>query len=157
MKVIILYESFFGNTEKIAQAIAEPFGNAVLLKRIDNVSLNELKGIELLIVGSATRGFRPCEKTKAFLNSIPENGLKEIKVAAFDTRILLETIKSKPLRFMVKTGGYAAKHIAISLQTKGGKLIAPPEGFLVTGEEGPLADGELERARNWSAQFIQQG
>ncbi len=70
---------------------------------------------------------------------------------------MLETIKSKPLRFMVKTGGYAAKHIANTLQTKGGKLVAPPEGFLVSGEEGPLADGELERARNWSAQFIQQG
>ena len=157
MKAIILYESFFGNTEKIAQAIAEPFGNAVLLKTIDNVSLNELKEAELLIVGSATRGFRPCEKTKAFLKSIPENGLNGVKTAAFDTRIMLETIKSKPLRFMVKTGGYAAKHIANTLQKKGGKLVAPPEGFLVTGEEGPLADGELERARNWATQFVQQG
>lgn len=157
MNVLILYESFFGITEKIAQAIAEPFGNAGLLKKIDNVSLNELKEVELLIVGSATRGFRPCEKTKAFLKSLPANGLKDVQVAAFDTRIMLETIKSKPLRFMVKTGGYAAKQIVSSLQKKGGKLLAPPEGFLVIGEEGPLADGELERARNWSAQFIKQG
>ncbi len=157
MKTIILYESFFGNTGKIAQAIAEPFGNAALLKKIDDVNLNELTGFELLIVGSATRGFRPCEKTKAFLKSIPENRLNGIKVAAFDTRILLETIKSKPLRLLVKTGGYAAKHIASALQKKGGKLVAPPEGFLVTGEEGPLAEGELERARNWATQFVQQG
>jgi flavodoxin len=157
MYVSILYESFFGNTEKIAQAMAEPFGSAVLLKKIDNVSFDELTEVELLVVGSPTRGFRPCEKTKAFLKSIPENGLNGVKVAAFDTRIMLETIKSKPLRFMVKTGGYAAKHIAKTLQKKGGKLVAPPEGFMVTGEEGPLADEELERARNWAVQIIQQG
>lgn len=154
MKAIILYESFFGNTGKIAQAIAEPFGSNAILKKIEDAKWHEITDVELLVVGSATRGFRPCEKTKAFLKSIPENGLNGVKTAAFDTRIMLETIKSKPLRFMVKTGGYAAKHIASTLQKKGGKLVAPPEGFLVTGEEGPLADCELERARNWSAQFI---
>jgi hypothetical protein len=72
-----------------------------------------------------------------------------VRVAAFDTRIVLETIDSKALRFLVDKGGYAASTIAKTLEKKGGKLTAPPEGFFVTGEQGPLKDGELERAADW--------
>ena len=32
----------------------------------------------------------------------------------------------------------------------GGKLAAPPEGFIVLGTQGPLLDGELERAAKWA-------
>jgi len=60
------------------------------------------------------------------------------------------SIDSSVLRFIVKTGGYAAKSIANRLKKKGGDLIMPPEGFLVTGEEGPLQEGELERAADWA-------
>ncbi len=41
--------------------------------------------------------------------------------------------------------GYAAGKIADSLQQNGGKLMAEPEGFIVKGRNGPLADGELDR------------
>ena len=77
-----------------------------------------------------------------------------VKVAAYDTRMALSEIESKSLRFIVKTGGYAAKHIAASLKKKGGELIAPPEGFLVAGEEGPLLKGEEERASNWAKNLL---
>jgi DNA-binding CsgD family transcriptional regulator len=42
--------------------------------------------------------------------------------------------------------GYAAGKIAGSLKTKGGTLILSPEAFFVKGKEGPLKEGELERA-----------
>jgi hypothetical protein len=83
------------------------------------------------------------------LKNLPENCLQGVKVVAFDTRILLSDIKSAPLRFIVKTGGYAAKPISKMLTEKGGKLILPPEGFFVAGDQGPLKDGELERATRW--------
>jgi hypothetical protein len=73
-----------------------------------------------------------------------------VRVAAFDTRIVLETIDSKALRFLVDKGGYAANTIAKTLEKKGGQLAAPPEGFFVTGEQGPLKDGELEHAADWA-------
>ena len=107
-------------------------------------------GIKILI----TRGFRPCEETTKFLNNLSKNQLKGIKVAAFDTRIELNTISSKSLRFIVKTGGYAARHIAKRMVKKGGKLIAPSEGFLVTSEKGPLCKGEIERAGNWMRSLL---
>jgi flavodoxin I len=50
----------------------------------------------------------------------------------------------------VKLFGYAAEPIAAKLQKKGGTLAAPPEGFFVGGTEGPLKEGELERAAQWA-------
>jgi hypothetical protein len=58
------------------------------------------------------------------------------------------------LRFIVNTGGYAASTIAKALKKKGANLIAAPEGFLVTGEQGPLKDGELDRAAEWAKQIV---
>ncbi len=152
MKVLIVYDSFFGNTEQIAQAISDslsPKENVETL-RVNDVKIEKITGLDLLIVGSPTRAFKPTKAIVNFLNKIPSNGLKSVKVSAFDTRILLSSIKSSALRFIVKIGGYAAKSVANRLKKKGGDLIMPPEGFLVTGEEGPLKDGELERAADWA-------
>jgi flavodoxin len=145
MKFLVLYESFFGNTEVIAQTIATALEAQVL--PVNQASLETTRGVNLLVVGSPTRGFRPSEETAKWLKSLPKSHLKGVCVAAFDTRIWLDTIDSKALRFIVDKGGYAASAIAKTLAKKGGELVAQPEGFLVTGEQGPLMDGELERVR----------
>ena len=49
-----------------------------------------------------------------------------------------------------KTGGYAAPSIAKRLEKAGGRLAVPPEGFAVVGTEGPMKQGELERAAEWA-------
>jgi flavodoxin I len=77
-----------------------------------------------------------------------------MKVAAFDTRIAVEDVKNGFLTFMVKIFGYAAKPIADGLKKTGGVLVVVPEGFFVKGSEGPLRDGELERAASWASQVI---
>ena len=152
MKVLIVYDSVFSNTEQIAQAISDSLGSKenVETLRVNDVKIEKITGLDLLIVGSPTRGFRPTKAITNFLKRISTNGLNGVKVAAFDTRFSLSSIESSVLRFIVKTGGYAAKSIANRLKKKGGDLIMPPEGFLVTGEEGPLKKGELERAADWA-------
>jgi menaquinone-dependent protoporphyrinogen IX oxidase len=101
MKTVVLYESFFGNTRQIAEAIGNTLAqnNEVRILNVSEIPWNEISDAEILIVGSATRAFHPCEATKVFLKNIPENGLSGKKVAAFDTRILLSEIqfKSGPL------------------------------------------------------------
>jgi flavodoxin len=149
MKTLILYDSIFGNTQKIAQAIATALDCPDVLQVV-NANLNQLSGLDLLIVGSPTRGFRPTPAITAFLKSIPKHGLQGVNVAAFDTRIELSTISSGVLRTMVNFFGYAAQPIAKQLQKKGGNLILPPTGFFVDASEGPLTTGELERAAIWA-------
>jgi len=75
-------------------------------------------------------------------------------VAAFDTRFKADELDSAGLRFVAKTGGYAAKCIASQLKKAGGNLVVPPEGFYVEDTEGPLKAGEFERARNWVIQLL---
>ena len=159
MKILIVYDSAFGNTEEIAIAIGEALG---LKKYIDVIKAFEvtsehykrIKYLNLLIVGSPTQKFSPIGGINSFIKNIPKNSLKGVKVAAFDTRFTENEIeKIRILAFFVKIFGYAAKKIADKLIKKGGMLIAPPEGFFVQDTEGPLLDGELERARRWAKQI----
>lgn len=156
MKGLIVYDSVFGNTEKIAQAIGAALATqgSVETLPVGQVMAEKIHELDLFIIGSPTRGFRPTEAVTKFLNSLPRNHLNGVRVAAFDTRMALDKIESSALRFIVDKGGYAASTIANALKKKGGKLLAVPEGFLVSGEEGPLQDGELERAANWARQFM---
>ena len=151
MKVLVVFDSVFGNTRQIATAIGGGINTnaAVEICEASNFSHEKLQGLNLFIVGSPTRGFRATPLVVNLLKNLPENSLQGIKVAAFDTRILLSDIKSAPLRFIVKTGGYAAKPISKMLTEKGGKLILPPKGFFVGGDQGPLKEGEVERAAGW--------
>ena len=148
MKTLVIYDSVFGNTGKIAQAIAAALDTSAI--HVSQADVGQLRDLDLLVVGSPTRGFRPTDGISKMLNELPKNHLTGVRLAAFDTRILLETIDSKALRFLVDKGGYAAITIAKTLEKKGGQPAASPEGFFVTGEQGPLKDGELERAADWA-------
>jgi len=150
---MVVYDSVFGNTERIAQEIGHGLGSQedVLTLRADNVSLEQLQGLDILVVGSPTRRFRPTAATVRLLKSIPADGLRGVKVAAFDTRIPADDIaKSRILSFLVRLFGYAAEPIADRLRKKGGELVVSPEGFFVQGTEGPLREGERERAADWA-------
>ena len=152
MKTLIVYDSVFGNTEQIARAIGSSLGSKENVEtfRVSDIKSEQLIGLDLLIVGSPTRAFKPTKAITNFLKKIPSNGLKGIKVAAFDTRISTIDMNSRLLSILVKLFGYAAKPIADRFEKKGGDLIVHPEGFFVKGTEGPLKDGELERAANWA-------
>ncbi|MGB7000759.1 MAG: nitric oxide synthase [Halobacteriota archaeon] len=127
----------------------------VEILRVSDVKLEQLTGLELLIVGSPTRQFRPTAAINNLLKRIPKNGLKSVKVAAFDTRFTMSAIEeSRVLPFFVRLFGYAAKPISDRLKKKGGDLIIPPEGFFVERVEGPLKEGELERVADWAKQII---
>lgn len=152
MNVLIIYDSMYGNTEKIARAIGEAVTGDVQVLHAGEVSNNDVKSVDLLVAGSPTQGFRATKPVQAFIDGIPKDALKNKKVAAFDTR-MPETEVSKGLRFIMKMGGYAAPRIAGALKKKGGKPVMPPEGFLVKGKEGPLKEGELERAAGWAKEI----
>jgi hypothetical protein len=68
-----------------------------------------------------------------------------MRAAAFDTRMD---------RSAVVTGA-AARGIARRLRRRGYEVLAEPESFLVEDSEGPLAEGELDRARAWGESFVE--
>lgn len=157
MKTLVVYDSVFGNTEKIARAIATGLGSAapVEILQAGVVLPEQLAGAGLLVVGSPTRGFRPTDSVAGLLKRIPAKALNGTRVVAFDTRLKADELDSAGTRFIVNAGGYAAKRIANMLKKAGGNLIAPPEGFYVEDTEGPLKAGELERAARWAAGLVE--
>jgi len=158
VRVLTVYDSYFGNTEKIAHAIGNALDSQgdVEVLRVGKVKPEQVIGLELLIVGSPTRKFRPSAPITRLLKGIARNGLVGIKVAAFDTRFSASDQESAFLRTLLNTFGYAAKPIADRLVRVDGELIIPPEGFIVVGTEGPLKEGELERAADWARRIVAQ-
>lgn len=157
MKVIIIYDSIFGNTEKIARAIGTAFPSEdVQILKVTTADPVQICA-DLLIVGSPTRGFKATPAITSFLAKIPAQGLKGIKTAAFDTRIAENDIGNKLLRFLMKTFGYAANPIATRLQRKGGTQVSAPAGFYVEDSRGPLKNREPERAAEWAKNIILSG
>lgn len=152
MKALVVYDSFFGNTEKVAQAVGDALAGAyeVSVVRVSDANLGLLAGVDLLVLGSPTRGFSASPLTKAFLKAIPAGGLKGVRVTAFDTRMDVKQVNNAFLTFMERIFGYAAEPLAKGLERKGGALAAPAAGFFVEASEGPLRDGELERAAQWA-------
>ena len=154
VKTLIVYDSVYHNTEKIALAIgtAFPAGSVKVLKA-GAVHKSDLEGVNLFIVGSPTQGGRATQALQTFFGEIPEKGLKNVAIAAFDTRMTGEK-NSRAMRMFVKLFGWAAGRIAETLKSKGGNLIVSPEGFIVEGRKGPLKAGETERAAAWGKQIF---
>ena len=145
MKALIIYDSVYGNTEKIAKAIGDVLANDVKVLRVSEVNSSQLEPVDLLIIGSPTQGGRPTKAMQTLLKDLPESVVKSASVATFDTRL-----QSK----FASIFGYAAGKIASRLKDKGGNLISSPEGFLVSGNKGPLKEGELERAAGWAKEIL---
>lgn len=149
MKAVVIYDSLYGNTEHIAQAIGEGLTGDVTVVRVGDVNASELKTCDLLIVGSPVHDGRATPAINALLQQFPAHALEGKRVAAFDTRFEVEA-QGIGLRIVMSVMRSAAERIAKALATKGGRLVAEPEGFIVEQKEGPLKQGELERARKWA-------
>jgi flavodoxin I len=152
MKTFIIYDSWYGNTEKIARAIGDGLASEVKVMRVGEVNPSELKTCDLLIVGSPVHGGRATPELESFIKKLPAYYLEGISAAAFDTRFEIED-QGLGIRLLMNVIRYAADRIAKSLVKKGGVLVANPEGFIVEEKEGPLKQGELERATKWATQL----
>jgi flavodoxin len=152
MKSFVVYDSVFGNTKVVAEAVARGLGAEAQVFHVSEAK-KEFEGIGLVVVGSPTRGFRPTPATTAFLKSIPAGKLGGVKVAAFDTRMDVKKVNNRFLTFIVKLTGFAAEKIEKQLVAKGGTSLGT-QWFCVKASEGPLAEGEEDRAAKWAATLI---
>ncbi len=152
MKTIVIYDSVFGNTAKIADEIAKATGGALF--KIADICAADLGDATHVFLGSPTRAFRPTPAVSAWIKKLPAGTLKGIHATAFDTRASMETVDSALLKRLAKWFGYAAEKIQKGLEKKGTSMVHDPVGFYVLESEGPLKDGELQRAAEWAAKVV---
>jgi len=156
MKALVLYDSVFGNTGKVAQTIHEEIQTKgeSKLKNVDNFSIADLNELDVIVVGSPTRAFTMTPKMKTLLKSLPKEKLRNVRYLAFDSRMNVVEVGNKFLSFMAGTFGYASEKIEKILRKKGCQAAGNSEVFYVKESEGPLLDGELEKARKWIKTLI---
>lgn len=148
MKALVLYDTTFGNTEHIAEAITLALQEALQTRLVSVTEIGDLEaaltGIDLLVVGGPTQRHGISDPLKAHLAQLGDRGLDGLRTAVFDTR----------LRGARLVTGSAAARLATLLRHHGAWVVVPPVSFLVGGREGPLHDGELEHAREWARQVL---
>jgi flavodoxin len=147
MHTLIIFDSEYGNTGEVADAIAEAFqaaGPVEVTAVHTSPAVNFPNDLDMLIVGGPTQMHGLSAPMRAFLQQLPAESLAGVSAAAFDTRAH---------GWQLVTGA-ASGGIATQLKKHGARLVVPPESFVVTAKEGPLMDGELARARTWAAQVL---
>jgi flavodoxin len=150
MNTLIVYFSKFGHTQMVAEAMARglrSMGASVRLVSSDELIPADLEAAELVLMGSPTHKMNLPEAVRPVLDRLPKRCLRGKQVAAFDTSYKMNGLLA---RFT------AAPRLSKKLRKLGGKQIARPETFFVAGREGPLFDGELERAQAWAAVLVPQ-
>jgi flavodoxin len=147
MNTLVVYDSQFGNTERIALKIAETLGEFGVSRaiRVAEFSNDALRDINLLVLGCPTQAWHSTPNMQTLVKALESEEPQGLAIAEFDTRL------DKP-RWLT---GSAAKLMAKQLKDVGVSLV-PPESFLVTGTEGPLQPGELERAEEWARELHEQ-
>ncbi len=143
MNSLVVYESMFGNTQKVAEIIGKALGSYGYAPVIDVESADAFKldRVDLLVVGGPTQAHGMSPTMRTYLGALLAKTPAGIPVAAFDTRL-----KGPGVLW-----GSAAKGIAEQFRRAGFEVVAPPESFLVEGMKEPrLVDGEGERAQTWA-------
>jgi len=134
-RAIVIYDTKFGNTEKIARALArgmEKQGVKVDCVKTDEVDIDKLVEYDLLAVGAPTHVRGVSKPMKALLEKLKSVDIKGKKAFAFDTKL-----KSW-------WAGSAGKRIEKTLKRLGMSIVKPHSSAIVTGNEGPLKDGMEE-------------
>ena len=151
MNALVVYYTQYGNTRQVAEAIAERLqaaGTARVIS-VDQLATADLKGVDLLVMGSPTQGFGVPSQVRPILAALPQGMLKGIPFAAFDTSLGFH-------RSRLMGWATAAKRLTRALRELGGEPLVPPETFWVAKTEGPLAEGELERAKSWAGTVLDE-
>lgn len=149
MHCLVVYFSKFGHTQRIAETIAEQLNSesSVRVLSVDQMDARVLEAADLVVMGTPTHRMNLPEAVRSLFDQLPRRILRGKLVAAFDTSYKMSPFLS---RFT------AAKKLARKLRKLGGKRIVPPETFHVEGREGPLFEGEIERARAWVGSILRQ-
>ena len=149
MNAIVVCFSKFGNTRRVAEAIAETLRTAGPVRVVDTDQLMaaDITGADLVVMGTPTHVMNLPKAVLPVLDSLPRRSLKTIPVAAFDT--------SYPMSWFLNQFT-ASKRLNRRLRRLGGRPIVPPATFLVVERQGPLREGEIERAVSWAETILKR-
>ncbi len=141
MKALVIYDSLYGNTEKVAKALASGIreqGIDVDCVRANTVDVETLRAYDMILIGGPTHSMGLSDAIKTFTKQLNNAEVKNKQAFAFDTK------------YESRFAGSAGKAIEQRLKQNGLKVVMPHASAIVLGKEGPLKEGA-------EAQFKQIG
>jgi len=145
-KVIVIYESKYGNTKQVAgeiiAGIKETIDAEVILSEVKQVNFDDVIAADALLIGSPNHWGGHTGSIKKFINELGEINLNRVPVTVFDTYINKDS--DKAVRKMEKQ----LTEKVLSL-----KLVTPGLSIKLKGTKGPILEEELPRCREFGVKF----
>jgi flavodoxin len=163
MRALVVYESMFGNTRLVAEAVGDGLSSVLDVDVVEVAAApTSFVGVELVVVGGPTHALGMTrQRTRDDARRQGEQSGHEAASKGIGMREWLEGVRSTgsaAAAFDTRVGkswipGSAARGADKRLRSRGFQPVARPESFWVSGTFGPLREGELERARRWGEQL----
>jgi menaquinone-dependent protoporphyrinogen IX oxidase len=152
MKVLIVYGTKYGNTEKVANLIAEGLASAddneVTVKNVKDVKVKKQASYDLILIGSPNHFGRHIGSVKKFINKLPKSQLKANAFAVFDTYITADF--EKAVKKMEQQIGDLMPDLP---------RISPGLSIKVEGtgpSKGPIVEEELPKCKEFGVKLAQE-
>jgi flavodoxin len=142
MESLVVYDSKFGNTKKLAEAIADGLRcvGSVRLLGLDKLPPKDVGTVDLLVIGGPTQVYGMTARIRQFVDLLETRSATGMVAATFDTRF----------RMPAALSGSAARLIARKLRQAGIRVFTRPQSFFVSRGVPELEQGEAERAAEWA-------
>lgn len=141
MNCLVIYGSRYGNTQDVAEAIADGLRAyaEVTVTPVEKAPLAFAPAPDLVVIGGPTEAHGMSPALKAYLDLMADGALKGVAAAAFDTR----------MQWPRWISGSAGADITRRLEKLGANVVAPQASFMVEGKNPVLRPGEPDRAVAW--------
>lgn len=156
MKGIVAFDSVYGNTMKVAEAIAATLSDGGIEVEVIDLGKHVPRGVEgdLLFIGSPTRMGRMTGRTKKFIKRLKKDRWSTRPVVAFDTMLKLPEGEDARRRAEKWTDNGAGPRIKELAQARGLNVHEEVLRVEVTGIKGPLASDGLDKAKDFTRAFL---
>lgn len=160
MKVLVVYDTKYGNTQRVAELIAEGLkavGAEPVVENMKKVNFDAAVGFDAILMGSPNHIGRPTRTFKKFVGKLRKAELKDKSLAAFDTYI-----GQKDEQEVIQPGGgefqKALRRMEDHLKEKLPhlKLITPGLSIAVGGMKGPIVEADLPKCKEFGQNLVSQ-
>jgi len=147
VKAVLLYESKYGNTKRVAEAIAEEMqrvgGMEAALTALKGVDVDDIANYDVILLGGPTHFGGPTRSVRKFIDALGKRNVNGKSVAVFDTYLGEDFEK-----------GVRKMEEQIRAKAPGLKLLAPGLSIRVEGMKGPIVEGELVKCKDFVKQLM---
>jgi len=159
VKVLIAYDTKYGNTEKVAQLIGEGItsteGNEVTVNNVKNVNLKKEDIYDLILIGSPVHFGKHVGSVKKFINKLPKS---QLKVKTYD---IFNTYMGEPIEEGKEEGVCSYQKMLNKMEKQIGEqmpdLTKASSGLYikVDGMKGPIANEDLPKCKEFGIKLVQ--